>query len=149
MRASRSDRERTVEMLKTAFVRDRLTKDELDALVGQALAARTYADLEAVTAGIPVWSKDAIAIPASFSPHVPRRTEVRRAVRFGAGALGVVIVATGAVAGVAVSPAAGVAVAMFFVILAVITAGFAVLVIRGARALEERFLSGGTETRPW
>jgi len=52
-RASRADREQTVELLKTAFVEDRLTKEELDARVGQALASRTYADLAAITADIP------------------------------------------------------------------------------------------------
>ena len=31
LRASRADRERAIEMLKGAFVLDRLTKDELDA----------------------------------------------------------------------------------------------------------------------
>jgi hypothetical protein len=42
-----------VELLKAAFVEDRLTKEELDTRVGQALASRTYADLAAVTADIP------------------------------------------------------------------------------------------------
>jgi hypothetical protein len=42
-----------VELLKAAFVADRLTMEELDERVGQALASRTYADLAAVTADIP------------------------------------------------------------------------------------------------
>jgi Domain of unknown function (DUF1707) len=53
LRASRADREQVVELLKAAFVEDRLTKEELDARVGQALTSRTYADLAAVTADIP------------------------------------------------------------------------------------------------
>jgi len=153
MRASRTDREQAIEMLKTAFVQDRLTKDELDARVGQALAARTYADLDAATLGIPL-SPELPELPEfphlpylpylrqttpePLSPHVPRRSEVRRAVRSGAGALGVVMVAIGTVAGVAVNPVAGVAVAVFFVILVAITAGFAALAIRGALVIEER-----------
>jgi hypothetical protein len=40
-------------MLKAAFVQGRLTKDELDARVGQTLASRTYADLAVVTADLP------------------------------------------------------------------------------------------------
>ena len=40
-------------MLKAAFVQGRLTKAELDARAGQALAARTYADLAAITADLP------------------------------------------------------------------------------------------------
>ena len=40
-------------MLKAAFVHGRLDRDELDLRVGRALAARTYADLTALTADIP------------------------------------------------------------------------------------------------
>ena len=40
-------------MLKAAFVQGRLTKDEFDLRVGQILASRTYADLDALTADIP------------------------------------------------------------------------------------------------
>ena len=53
MRASHADREQVIEALKDAFVHGRLTKSELDARAGRALAARTYAELDAVTAGIP------------------------------------------------------------------------------------------------
>ena len=45
MRASHADREQVVEQLKVAFVQGRLDGDELDGRVGQALTARTYADL--------------------------------------------------------------------------------------------------------
>jgi hypothetical protein len=45
LRSSRTDRERAIELLKVAFVQDRLTQDELDTRVGLALASRTYADL--------------------------------------------------------------------------------------------------------
>jgi len=51
--ASHTDREQVVDRLKAAFVEGRLTKDELDARAGQAFAARTYADLAALTADIP------------------------------------------------------------------------------------------------
>jgi hypothetical protein len=51
--ASQADREQTIEMLKVAFVQERLTRDEFDLRVGQALASRTYAELAAVTADIP------------------------------------------------------------------------------------------------
>ena len=53
MRASHADREQVIEALKDAFVQGRLTKDELDARAGRALAARTCAELDAVTADIP------------------------------------------------------------------------------------------------
>jgi Domain of unknown function (DUF1707) len=53
LRAAHADREHVIEVLKVAFVQGRLTKDELDARVGQAFASRTYAELAAVTADIP------------------------------------------------------------------------------------------------
>jgi uncharacterized membrane protein len=64
LRASHADREHALDTLKTAFADGRLDKDELDDRVGQALAARTYAELAAVTAGIP-------AVPVQARP--PRR----------------------------------------------------------------------------
>jgi hypothetical protein len=54
LRASHADREQAIEVLKAAFVQGRLTKDELYARAGRALAARTCADLAALTADIPV-----------------------------------------------------------------------------------------------
>jgi len=53
LRASHADREQVIGILKAGFVQGRLTKAELDARVGQALVARTYADLAALTADIP------------------------------------------------------------------------------------------------
>jgi len=50
--ASDADRERTVDVLKTAFVYGTLTKDELTLRTGRALTARTYAELAAITAGL-------------------------------------------------------------------------------------------------
>jgi Domain of unknown function (DUF1707) len=54
LRASRADRERVIDLLKAAFVQGRLDRDEFDARVGQVLASRTYAELAAVTADLPV-----------------------------------------------------------------------------------------------
>jgi DUF1707 SHOCT-like domain len=53
MRASHADREQVIEALKVAFAHGRLTKDELDARAGRALVARTWAELDAITADIP------------------------------------------------------------------------------------------------
>ena len=53
LRASHADREQVIGTLKAAFVQGRLTKDELDARAGQAFAARTYAELAALTATSP------------------------------------------------------------------------------------------------
>jgi hypothetical protein len=50
--ASDADRERVVDILKTAFVHGLLTRDELGTRTGRALTARTYAELAVVTAGL-------------------------------------------------------------------------------------------------
>jgi len=51
--ASPADSEKVIALLKAAFVQGRLTKDELDARVGQTFTPRTYADLAALTADLP------------------------------------------------------------------------------------------------
>ena len=53
LRASHADREQVIETLKAAFVQGRLGKGEFDLRVGQAFAARTYAELAAARAGLP------------------------------------------------------------------------------------------------
>jgi hypothetical protein len=65
-----------VETLKTAFVEGRLTMDELDARAGQAFAARTSADLAALTADLPAWSAGAQARRGRHQarPPVSKRT---------------------------------------------------------------------------
>ena len=53
LRTSRADREQVIGTLKAAFVHGLLDKGDFDLRVGQALAARTYAELAAVAVGIP------------------------------------------------------------------------------------------------
>ena len=84
MRASHADREQVIEALKDAFAHGRLTKDELDARAGRALAARTCAELAALTAGIP----PARAASGPTLPLVPvRRRPVARAAAGSGGCL--------------------------------------------------------------
>jgi hypothetical protein len=81
LRASDRDRDRVLDMLKTAFVHGRLTKDELDVRAGQALTARTWADLTALTADIPAWPIQRPARrPARARSGPPARAVVRAAV---------------------------------------------------------------------
>ena len=47
------EREQAIKVLKAAFVQGLLAKDEFDLRLGQAFAARTYAELVAVTADLP------------------------------------------------------------------------------------------------
>jgi hypothetical protein len=53
LRASDADREQVIDTLKAAFVQGWLTRDQLGVRTGQALLSRTYAELAAVTDGIP------------------------------------------------------------------------------------------------
>src|SRR3984957_10674977 len=71
LRAGHADREQAIEALKIAFVDGRLTKDELAARTGRALAARTYADLAALTADLPAEPAAAGPAPAVPAPIVP------------------------------------------------------------------------------
>jgi len=70
LRASRADRERVIELLKAVFAQGRLARDEFDTRIGQALASRTYGELAAVTAGIPV---ELTAAPPGRPPVRARR----------------------------------------------------------------------------
>ena len=75
LRASHADRERVIGTLKAAFVQGRLTKDEFDLRVGQTFAARTYAELAALTADLPAGPADAAPPrPAARRPmsNMPR-----------------------------------------------------------------------------
>jgi Domain of unknown function (DUF1707) len=73
LRASRADREQVIGTLKAAFVQGMLAKDEFDARVGQTLAARTYADLAALTADLP-------AGLAAAKPPQPARAQAEQKV---------------------------------------------------------------------
>jgi hypothetical protein len=64
LRAGHADREQAIEALKDAFVQGRLTRDELDVRAGRALAARTHAELAALTVDIP-------AFPVAAGPTRP------------------------------------------------------------------------------
>ena len=68
LRAGHADREQVIGTLKDAFVHGRLTRDELDTRTGQALSARTCADLAALTADIPAADIPAADIPAADIP---------------------------------------------------------------------------------
>jgi hypothetical protein len=75
LRACHADREQVIGALKAAFVQGRLGKDELNARVGQALAARTYADLASLTADLPA------GLAAAEPPYQPARARAPLPVR--------------------------------------------------------------------
>jgi hypothetical protein len=84
MRASHADRDRAIATLKAAFVQGRLTKDEFDDRVGQTLAARTHAELAALTTDIPAGAD--VPSPPRGSGSGPARLRESKAARAAAGA---------------------------------------------------------------
>ena len=81
LRASHADRERVIDVLKAAFVQGRLTGDELDARLAQAFASRTYAELAAVTADLPVALIEAQLPARPARARAPANPAVRSGLR--------------------------------------------------------------------
>jgi hypothetical protein len=143
MRASRADREQVIDVLKTAFAQERLTRHELDARVGQALAARTYADLDALTADIP-------AGPDLAQPPEPGGAQERetgnlagnrpapRAVKSGVAAISLLALTICIPVGVVNGPAQAVMAPVFCLLFAVIAARCVASVLAGVAAFESR-----------
>ncbi len=150
-RASHADREQVVGALQAAFVQGRLTVDELHERVGQALAARTYAELAALTTDLPADPTPAPQ-PAPAPPPAPARRlqnpAARRAVKAGAGAIGVAVIALCAVIAVAGEPAAAVFIAVFMLFLAAVTTAVVASLIHVALKLESRQRSRPRSQRP-
>jgi hypothetical protein len=76
LRAADADRDRAAEMLRRAAAEGRITFDELDERIGQAYAAKTFADLEALTGDLPGPGVRAPvpATPRHQPPEVPAGT---------------------------------------------------------------------------
>jgi hypothetical protein len=152
-RASHADREQVVGALQAAFVQGRLTADELDERVGQALAARTYAELAALTTDLPADpaparqpapapqpapARQPAPAPQPARARRPQNTAATRAVKAGAGAIGVTVIAVGVVIAVAGEPAAAAVIAVFMVVLAAAAAAVVASPIHVALKLESR-----------
>ncbi len=114
LRASDADRERVVALLQAAFVEGLLTRDEFGERVGGALTARTYADLAALTAGIPA---GAVAAPRrAAGPVRSRRPPGRRAVTGGCALVtGAVMMTDAALTGSGAGPTANLFYLLFIV----------------------------------
>jgi hypothetical protein len=65
LRAADSDRDRVAEVLRQAAGEGRLTPDELDERLGQAYAARTFAQLEPITRDLPHHDQATRIVPAA------------------------------------------------------------------------------------
>jgi hypothetical protein len=66
MRAADTDRDQTAELLRRAAAEGRISFDELDERIGQAYAAKTFADLEALTRDLP---GPGVRTPAPVAPR--------------------------------------------------------------------------------
>ena len=80
LRAGHDDRERVIAELKAAFVQGRLDQDELEERTARAVASRTYGELAALTADIPVPAPVTASAAGAGSPG---RTLARAAKRAG------------------------------------------------------------------
>ena len=95
LRASHIDRDHVIDALKAAFVQGRLTKDDFDLRVSQALTSRTYADLAALTADLPARLTGA---RQGHEPATPQAPPVNKPLMVGAyavlvGAVGSMVIA--------------------------------------------------------
>jgi Domain of unknown function (DUF1707) len=87
LRVSHADREQAIDVLKAAFALGRLAKEEFEARVGRAFTSRTYAELAAVVADIPVVAEIPAGPPAAPSrrpARALRRPSINQAVTGGA-----------------------------------------------------------------
>jgi len=147
LRAGHADREQVIETLKTAFVNGQLTRDELDARAGQALTARTCADLAVLTADIP--PGPAAARPTR--PPTPARPLARAAAMAG-GCLVIAIVAVWEAfvldsGGPGPNPYQSWAKPFLVLALAAVLAAFGILAIGVVTSLEQRRSRG--QLPPW
>jgi hypothetical protein len=114
-------RERVIDLLKAAFVQGRLTRDEFDARVGLVLAARTRAELTAVTADLPV---DLIGAP----PRTKTRNRLSMNSAVTAGAAVAVAANVGMLAALVLGSAVGVALVAVFTVIGTVLAIGAMIV---------------------
>ncbi len=76
LRASDEDRERLVAVLREQMVAGRLTSEELDERTGAAYAAKTWSDLRALVADLPVtavFADERAPVPAPPAFRLPSR----------------------------------------------------------------------------
>jgi hypothetical protein len=129
-----------VDLLQAAFVQGRLTQGELDGRIGEALAARTYAELAALTADLPAEPErapTAAPVPAAARAGTHNRSATR-AVKSGAGAIAAVIVVLSGTVLVLGQPAAAVLLAVFMTVLAGIATALVSALITVSLKVESR-----------
>jgi hypothetical protein len=134
LRASHADRDQVIDALKSAFVQGRLDKDDFDARVGRAFAARTYAELSAVTAGLP--AGPAVAPPPGQPALARARPRLHASIKTGVCAIVAATTVEALRLGLTWPETA--LLAVFALIFAGIVAGIVALPIAGVLMLESR-----------
>ena len=126
LRCSTLDREQVVEVLKAAFIQERLSKDEFEARIGRALAVLTCAELAAVIADIPA------GLVGARPARPPARTRARPSMNQAVTAGGCVMLAGnfGVVAALLSGSGAAVGVVAVLFVVAVTLAIWAMIVAR-------------------
>jgi hypothetical protein len=143
-RASHADRDQVADILKAAFVEGRLTQDELEARVGQALLARTHAELATLTADLPARALPAPAPkplarrPRNVLRKDPRNAAARRAVGWGAAVFAATVAAVSSAAVAVGQPAAAAILAVFMVVVAAVATALVAGLIATVLELESR-----------
>ena len=126
LRGFHAHRDRVIGQLQAAFVQGRLTMDEFDERVGHALAARTYAELAALTADIPAGLT--AAQPRRKPARAPGRVSVSTAVN---GTACVIFAANlGMAAALLTGTGAAVLLVAVFTIIGAVLAGWALIAAR-------------------
>ena len=83
MRAASADRERAVDVLKAGFAEGRLTQDEYNERMNRAYAARTYAELMALTADLPAGAMPTVYPMPVYQPPVTTNSLARASLVLG------------------------------------------------------------------
>ena len=83
MRAASADRERAVDVLKAGFAEGRLTQDEYNERMNRAYAARTYAELSALTADLPAGAMPTAWPVTVYQPPVTTNSLARASLVLG------------------------------------------------------------------
>lgn len=84
LRAGDEDRDRTITRLREAYAEGRLTQDEFDVRMGEAAVARTFSDLDGLTADLPAAPAPApVAVPGGSPTAVVADDHERENLRKG------------------------------------------------------------------
>jgi hypothetical protein len=132
LRASHADRAYVIDALKVAFVQGRLTKDEFDQRISQALASRTYGSLAALTADLPARLAEAYVSPGRAT--APAGPPVNKTLMWAAWVV-IVLVVSAMAAAFVVGPAAAAGLGVLPVLIAgPIAGGLTLDLWRGKRS---------------